>query len=159
MDWRAVQRRFLPILVRNTLVRSAFCVLKHPGKSGTLFNRRWNVVPITLSLTISNWRSDCNWWSRSRAVCSQRIQYFMAAYREHITVSGILGVAYATAAVFLFSFSLVQATIVAVLTWVAGMLPDLDSESGRPVRELSGVVAAFAPLLMLQHAEAKGSSR
>lgn len=80
----------------------------------------------------------------------------MAAYREHITVSGILGAAYATAAVFLFSFSLVQATIVAVLTWVAGMLPDLDSESGRPVRELSGVVAAFAPLLMLQHAEAAG---
>ncbi len=80
----------------------------------------------------------------------------MAAYREHITVSGILGVAYATAAVFLFSFSLVQATIVAVLTWVAGMLPDLDSESGRPVRELSGVVAAFAPLLMLQHAQAAG---
>ena len=80
----------------------------------------------------------------------------MAAYREHITVSGILGVAYATAAVFLFSYSLVQAAIVAVLTWVAGMLPDLDSESGRPIRELSGVVAAFAPLLMLQHAQAAG---
>jgi hypothetical protein len=80
----------------------------------------------------------------------------MAAYREHITVSGILGIAYAIAAVFLFGFSLVQAVIVAVLTWIAGMLPDLDSESGRPIRELSGVVAAFAPLLMLQHAQAAG---
>ncbi len=50
----------------------------------------------------------------------------------------------------------VQAVIAAVLTWIAGMLPDLDSESGRPIRELSGVVAAFAPLLLLQHAQAVG---
>ena len=80
----------------------------------------------------------------------------MAAYREHITVSGILGVAYACASVFLFGYSLAQAAIVAVLTWVAGMLPDLDSESGRPIRELSGVVAAFAPLLLLHNAQAIG---
>ena len=80
----------------------------------------------------------------------------MAAYREHITVSGILGVAYACAAVFLFGYSLAQAAIVAVLTWVSGMLPDLDSESGRPIRELSGVVAAFAPLLLLHNAQAVG---
>ena len=80
----------------------------------------------------------------------------MAAYREHITVSGILGVAYACAAVLLFGYTLTQAVIVAVLTWVAGMLPDLDSESGRPIRELSGVVAAFAPLLLLHNAQAIG---
>ncbi len=80
----------------------------------------------------------------------------MAAYREHITVSGILGVAYACAAVVLFGYSIVQAVIVAVLTWIAGMLPDLDSESGRPIRELSGVVAAFAPLLLLQNVQAIG---
>ena len=80
----------------------------------------------------------------------------MAAYREHITVSGILGVAYACAAVLLFGYSLTQAVIVAVLTWVAGMLPDLDSESGWPIRELSGVVAAFAPLLLLHNAQAIG---
>lgn len=80
----------------------------------------------------------------------------MAAYREHITVSGLLGIAYACAAVFLFGYSIVQATIAAVITWIAGMLPDLDSESGRPIRELSGVVAAFAPLLLLQNAQAMG---
>jgi len=80
----------------------------------------------------------------------------MAAYREHIAVSGILGVAYASAAVFLFGYTLAQASVVAVLTWVSGMLPDLDSESGRPIRELSGVVAAFAPLLLLHNAQAVG---
>ena len=83
-------------------------------------------------------------------------EFIMAAYREHITVSGLLGVAYACAAVLLFGYNIVQALIVAVLTWIAGMLPDLDSESGRPIRELSGVVAAIAPLLLLHNVQAIG---
>lgn len=80
----------------------------------------------------------------------------MAGYREHISVSGLLGIAYALAAVFLLGFNLVQAAIAAVLTWLAGMLPDLDSESGRPVRELFGITAALAPLLVLQNVYAVG---
>jgi LexA-binding, inner membrane-associated putative hydrolase len=80
----------------------------------------------------------------------------MAGYREHISVSGLLGIAYAFAAIFVFAYSPVQAAIAAVLTWIAGMLPDLDSESGRPVRELSHVTAALAPLLLLQHTQALG---
>lgn len=82
----------------------------------------------------------------------------MAGYREHICVSGALGGAYAVSAVILFGFSAVQASIAAVLAWIAGMLPDLDSESGRPVRELSGVTAALAPLLLYQNASAIGVS-
>ncbi len=80
----------------------------------------------------------------------------MAGYKTHITVSGLLGVAYGSASVFLFNFSLVQAAIAASLTWVAGMLPDLDSETGRPIQELSGVTAALAPLLLMQHIHALG---
>lgn len=80
----------------------------------------------------------------------------MAGYREHVTVSGILGVAYAGAAMFMFGYTLVQASIAAVLTWVAGMLPDLDSESGKPIRELFGLIAALAPLLLMQHVYAMG---
>ncbi|MCA9049865.1 MAG: metal-dependent hydrolase [Planctomycetaceae bacterium] len=82
----------------------------------------------------------------------------MAAYREHITVSGFLGVAYAAAAVVYFHFTVTQGIIAAVLGWVAGMLPDLDSESGRPVRELSSLTAALAPLLMLMHTSSLGVS-
>ncbi len=80
----------------------------------------------------------------------------MAGYREHVTVSGLLGVAYGCASVFLLGFSLIQAAIAAVLTWISGMLPDLDSDSGRPIRELFGVTAALAPLLLLQHVYAMG---
>jgi hypothetical protein len=80
----------------------------------------------------------------------------MAGYREHVTVSGLLGIAYASASVFMFGFSLVQATIAAVLTWISGMLPDLDSESGRPVRELFTLTAALAPIFLMQHVYAMG---
>lgn len=80
----------------------------------------------------------------------------MAGYREHVTVSGLLGIAYGCSAVFMFGFSLVQAAIAATLTWISGMLPDLDSESGKPVRELFGVVAAVAPLMFMQHFQSSG---
>lgn len=82
----------------------------------------------------------------------------MAAYREHITVSGTLGMAYAFAAVIMFGFSITQAIIAAIFTWVAGMLPDMDSQSGKPVRELFGVTSALAPLLLLQHTNRFGIS-
>lgn len=82
----------------------------------------------------------------------------MAAYREHITVSGALGLAYWFVSVSLMSFSLTQATIASILTWLSGMLPDLDSQSGKPVRELFGLTAAVAPLLLLQHTNSLGIS-
>lgn len=82
----------------------------------------------------------------------------MAGYREHISVSGMMGLGYAFAAIFLFGYTAVQAAIAAILTWVAGMLPDLDSETGRPVRELSGVTAAVAPMLVFQHTSSVGVS-
>jgi hypothetical protein len=80
----------------------------------------------------------------------------MAGYREHVSVSGILGVAYGCAAVFMFGYTISQAAIAAILTWVAGMLPDLDSESGKPIRELFGVTAAIAPIMLVQHVHAIG---
>ncbi len=74
----------------------------------------------------------------------------MAGYREHITVSGVLGVCIGTVAVYGFGFSYAQGALAAVLAWVSGMLPDLDSSSGRPVREVFSLLAAAAPLLLLQ---------
>lgn len=80
----------------------------------------------------------------------------MAGYREHITVSGILGFGWGCAAFLLGGFSLMQSIIAGVLTWVSGMLPDLDAEGGRPIRELTGLTSAFAPLLVVQHAHELG---
>ncbi len=82
----------------------------------------------------------------------------MAGYREHITVSGMLGVSYGAAAVTFGGFGVVQAIVASCLTWLAGMLPDLDSQSGRPVRELTTLTAAFTPILLMQHASSMGMS-
>lgn len=73
-------------------------------------------------------------------------------------MSGTLGGAYGFAAVFMFGFSVSQAIIASILGWIAGMLPDLDSQTGRPVRELSGITAAIAPFVLLQHSNAVGIS-
>ena len=75
----------------------------------------------------------------------------MASYREHISVSGLLGVSYAVGATFAYGFTPVQGALAGVLTGVAGMLPDLDSGSGRPVREIFSLIAAVAPFVMMQH--------
>ncbi len=70
----------------------------------------------------------------------------------------MLGIAWAFVAIFVFGFTAVQSAVAAIFTWVAGMLPDLDSETGRPVRELSGVTAAVAPMLVFQHFASIGVS-
>ncbi len=72
----------------------------------------------------------------------------MAGFQTHITVSSVTGVAYG-----LWGWQCgapVETCILAGgLCSVAGMLPDLDSDSGRPVQEMSCFAAAVIPMLML----------
>lgn len=77
----------------------------------------------------------------------------MAGYRTHISVSGALGVVYGASAAYFFdsTFTPVQGALAGVLTWVAGMLPDVDSDSGKPVREVFGLLAAVTPFAMMGH--------
>lgn len=82
----------------------------------------------------------------------------MANYQTHITVSGMLGVTYGLAACQAGPFSGVHGALAGCLTGIAGMLPDLDSDSGRPVREVFGLVAAVAPLVLMNRLEAWGGS-
>ena len=73
----------------------------------------------------------------------------MAAYREHLTTSCVLGIGVASGAIAV-GFTPVQGVLAGTITGIGGILPDLDSESGRPVREIFGVTAALAPLVMMQ---------
>ena len=73
----------------------------------------------------------------------------MAGFRTHITVSGICGVLYGGAAVQPLGYSADAAVLAAGLTTVGGMLPDLDSDSGVPVREMFGLAAIVGPLLLV----------
>jgi membrane-bound metal-dependent hydrolase YbcI (DUF457 family) len=73
----------------------------------------------------------------------------VAGFRTHITVSGICGVLYGGAAVQPLGFTPDAAILAAGLTTVGGMLPDLDSDSGVPVREMFGLAAIVGPLLLV----------
>jgi membrane-bound metal-dependent hydrolase YbcI (DUF457 family) len=71
----------------------------------------------------------------------------MAGFRTHITVSTACGVASGVTAAIPLQHPPATAFLVGTLTAVGGMLPDLDSDSGRPVRELTALAAAVVPML------------
>jgi membrane-bound metal-dependent hydrolase YbcI (DUF457 family) len=73
----------------------------------------------------------------------------MAGFRTHISVSGVVGVIYGGATVQPLGFSSETGFLAAALTTVGGMLPDLDSDSGVPVREMFGLAAVVMPLLLV----------
>jgi membrane-bound metal-dependent hydrolase YbcI (DUF457 family) len=73
----------------------------------------------------------------------------MAAFREHVIFSSGLGITYGLTAWLGLGFTPVQASLAAVMTGVAGMLPDLDLAHGRPAQELFGLLAGVAPLLLV----------
>ena len=75
----------------------------------------------------------------------------MAGFQQHVSLSSGLGVATAVTATMGLGFTRSQGILAGYLTAIGGMLPDLDSEPGRPVRELSSLTAAIVPLLMLNH--------
>jgi hypothetical protein len=74
----------------------------------------------------------------------------MASFRGHITFSTALGVAYGAAGFWQHEIDWAPAALGGVLTALGGMLPDLDSDSGVPVREMFGVAALITPLLLLR---------
>lgn len=83
----------------------------------------------------------------------------MAGFRMHITVSGTTGIVYGGLAVQPMGFSTEAGILAAGLTAVGGMLPDLDSDSGVPVREMFGLAAAVVPLVFVPRMVHAGLSR
>ena len=82
----------------------------------------------------------------------------MADFKTHITTSTVLGVAYGTGAYFGFDMPLPHCFVAGGLCSVAGMLPDLDSSSGIPQREMLSFVSVIVPVLMLRRFEQLGMS-
>jgi hypothetical protein len=72
----------------------------------------------------------------------------MASYRGHLTFAGLLGAAYGSLAFLEGNWGWGPALLAAGLTTLGGLLPDLDSDSGVPVRELFGISAAVVPFLL-----------
>lgn len=73
----------------------------------------------------------------------------MAGFRTHITTSTVLGVGYGGTACMLYDVPLSTSCLAGGLCAVAGMLPDIDSDSGVPLRETLAFTAAVVPMLLL----------
>jgi hypothetical protein len=72
----------------------------------------------------------------------------MASYRGHLAFASILGAAYGGLAAWRLEYDWGRCLLGAGLTTLGGLLPDLDSDSGVPVRELFALTAAVAPVLL-----------
>jgi hypothetical protein len=74
----------------------------------------------------------------------------MASYRGHLMFSSALGAAYGGVAAWQLQLGWAPVFLGAGLTTIGGLLPDLDSQSGVPVRELFSLAASIVPLFILR---------
>ena len=77
----------------------------------------------------------------------------MPGFREHITGSTIVGVGYGAAAWYVGEIPPLTCLLGTGLCSVAGMLPDLDSGPGIPMRESVAFAAAVIPVMLLPRLE------
>jgi hypothetical protein len=72
----------------------------------------------------------------------------MAGFKTHITGSTLMGIGYGAAG-FAYGIPWPTCAVAGLGCSFAGMLPDLDSDSGVPVREMLSILAAVVPALMV----------
>src|SRR5262249_18279177 len=79
---------------------------------------------------------------------ARRVKGFtMASFRGHISFAAVLGAIYGAAGSIMFGLDWGPVFLGAGLTTIGGLMPDLDSDSGVPVRELFNLAAVIVPLL------------
>jgi hypothetical protein len=74
----------------------------------------------------------------------------MASYKGHLAFSTLLGAGYGGVGMFKLGLPWGPACLGAGATAIGGLLPDLDSDSGVPVREMFSLAAAVAPLFLYE---------
>jgi hypothetical protein len=74
----------------------------------------------------------------------------MASYLGHLTFSSMLGAGAGAFAAWQLHLDWGPVFLGAGLTTLGGLLPDLDSDSGVPVREVFGLAAAAVPLVLFR---------
>ncbi len=79
----------------------------------------------------------------------------MAGFKMHVTVSSFLGCGYAGAGV-IYGLPLDTSVLGGALCGFSGMLPDLDSDYGTPLRETMAFTAATIPMLLLHRFQSFG---
>lgn len=80
----------------------------------------------------------------------------MASFQGHLSFASVLAAGYGSLGAFQLELDWGPVFLGAGLTALGGMLPDLDSDSSVPVRELFGLAAVTVPFLLLQRLDALG---
>ncbi len=80
----------------------------------------------------------------------------MADFKTHIATSTVLGFGYAGAAYFALDMPLPSCLLAAGLGSVSGMLPDIDSNSGVPLRESLALASAVVPMMLVDRLQQFG---
>lgn len=80
----------------------------------------------------------------------------MAGFQTHISVSTAVGVGYGCWVHYQFGLPWTTASVAGGLCSIAGMLPDLDSDSGVPAREMISFTAAIVPMLLINRLQQSG---
>lgn len=80
----------------------------------------------------------------------------MADFKTHITTSTLCGIALGGTAYAGFNYPLDHSLLAAGLCSVSGMLPDLDSDNGVPVREMFSLAAAIIPMMLIDRFQHMG---
>lgn len=80
----------------------------------------------------------------------------MAGFKTHITTSTVLGIGGGAASYAFYHMPASTCVLAAGLCGVSGMLPDLDSGPGRPLRESMAFAAAVVPMAMVDRFKALG---
>lgn len=82
----------------------------------------------------------------------------MASYQGHLTLSSVLAAGYGALGAWQLGLDWGAVFLGAGLTALGGLLPDLDSDSSVPIRELFGLAAAAVPVLLFPRFEGRGLS-
>ena len=92
-------------------------------------------------------------WIRKTALLSG-----MADFKTHISFSTGLGIAYGAMGYWQYDLPLGNCVIAGGLCGLSGMLPDLDSDSGVPIREIKLFTSAVIPMLLMERFQRMGMS-
>jgi membrane-bound metal-dependent hydrolase YbcI (DUF457 family) len=82
----------------------------------------------------------------------------MASYKGHLRFSSALGLAYGGLSWWQLHVDWPDAAVGGLLTALGGLLPDLDSDSGVPVRELTTLTAVAVPMVLMRRVAGIGLS-
>ncbi len=83
----------------------------------------------------------------------------MAGFKTHITASTVVGVGYGYLGLVHFGLPLQSCLLAGGMCSISGMLPDLDSDSGVPLRETTLFASAVVPMLLIDRLQDLGVPR